>query len=194
MRKFEMDDMPKVFDLELLNRFRQSGDRDALGRLFQRHAGAAYRIARRFLKDPHEAEDAVQAAFLNVMQHAHQFQGRSSVKTWLISTVVNVCRTTYRADQRRAVREQQATAASTVDAPPKVSTAELYEAALKGIETLPEEYRLPVWMHYCEGLAFSDIAEALVISEPAARKQTHRGLELLRGSLATVGVVATAAA
>src|SRR4051812_33255938 len=117
MRITAMDDLPHIAedsgrvareqnDLELLGRFRKSSDREALGRLFQRHAGAAYRIARRFLKDPHEAEDAVQAAFLNVMQHAHQFQGRSEVKTWLISTVVNVCRAKYRADQRRTNREQ----------------------------------------------------------------------------------------
>jgi RNA polymerase sigma-70 factor (ECF subfamily) len=200
-----MDDLPKIAedpdrapraqnDLELLGRFRQLADRDALGQLFQRHAGAAYRIARRFLKDPHEAEDAVQAAFLNVMQHAHQFQGRSEVKTWLISTVVNVCRTKFRADQRRANREQLAAGSVTTDSPPKISTAELYEAALKHIEELPEEYRLPLWMHYCEGLSFSDIAEALVISEPAARRQTHRGLELVRGSLAAAGVAAGATA
>src|SRR5262245_18625337 len=131
-------------DLQLLAQFKAHGDREALGKLFERHSGAAYRVARRFFKDSHEAEDAVQTAFLNVMQHAHQFQGRSSVKTWLIASVVNVCRMKQRSAQRREVREREF-------APPQNEAPrdELYQAAMNGIEQLPEDLRLPLWMHFC---------------------------------------------
>jgi len=64
---------------------------------------AAYNLARYLLRDPHEAEDAVQEAFLRAMRHFDGFRGVEG-RAWLLSIVRNVCYTQYR--RRRAGGEK----------------------------------------------------------------------------------------
>ena len=53
------------------------------------HIGWMLAVARRILRDPGHAEDAVQLAFAAVFDKADSFQGRSALKTWIHRIVVN---------------------------------------------------------------------------------------------------------
>src|ERR1700692_2640936 len=50
---------------------------------------ALYRMAYRYVDDPHDAEDAVQDALLSAYKHLDQFKGAAKMTTWLTSIVTN---------------------------------------------------------------------------------------------------------
>lgn len=59
------------------------------------------RIAMRWLRNPEDAEDAVQDAMLSAFSHIAQFDGRAQMSTWLTTIVINAVRMQFR---RRAQR------------------------------------------------------------------------------------------
>src|SRR3954471_22668070 len=75
-------------DEELLGRF-AAGQRSALEELFRRYRQPAYRVAYRLLGNEADALDAVQEGFVKALTHLEGFQGRSSLKTWLLRVVSN---------------------------------------------------------------------------------------------------------
>jgi RNA polymerase sigma-70 factor, ECF subfamily len=62
-----------------------AGDKLAMHSLFARHRTSVYRWLLRFVRDQAAAEDLLSEVFLDVWQQADQFEGRSSVSTWLMS-------------------------------------------------------------------------------------------------------------
>jgi len=186
-------DRAQLDDATLLDRYRAADDREALGVLFTRHVDAAYRLARRYSGSAADAEDAVQAALLRVMRLAAQFRGGTTVKAWLLSAVVSECRNLARADLRRTKREASVARAET-SFDKSADDPALRQAVLAAIQELPEHYRAPVWMHYCEGLTSSDVATALNLSANTVRRQLARGVDRLRSSLGVSGRAMTLAA
>ena len=67
----------------------QSGHRDALEALIQRHQAWIYNIAVRMLYHPQDAEDATQEVLIKALTRLSSFEGRSSFRTWLNRIVVN---------------------------------------------------------------------------------------------------------
>jgi RNA polymerase sigma factor (sigma-70 family) len=140
-------------DLADLRRFALQGDRTALGRLFTRHADAAYRLARRYFAAGADAEDAVQIAFLRVFRLAGQFRGEATVKAWIMGSVVSACRHKLREEARRTTREQHAAFERPEANRPVAADREQSAAVLRAVQDLPEHYRTPVWLHYYEGMS-----------------------------------------
>ena len=187
-----------VADAELLQRFVKHRDTDALELLFRRHAPAAYRFASRLLDNHADAEDAVQAAFVDVIRLAPQFRGGSSVKAWILGNVISSCRHKTREEARRETRElrsAQMTDRAAAAAPiADVADAETKTAARRAVEALPEHYRLPIWLQFFEGLSAAEAAVVLQSTENTVRSQVRRGLDALRVSLAANGCVLSASA
>ena len=170
-------------DNVLLRQYLQDRDAAAMEALFNRHVHAAYRLARRFLHRSADAEDAVQIAFLELLNSAAASDAEriSSVRAWIMGFVVNVCRHKIRSDSRRVVREQSALEMAGFSGQHAVD--DRAHAVLESIRQLEERYRLPVWLHFVEGLTFREIAASLGISEVNARKRSSRGIELLHLAL-----------
>jgi len=168
-------------DAALLQAFRSRNDRQAMNALLQRHADAAYRTALRLCRNSADAEDAVQSAFIEVLRRSAQFRGESAVKPWLLGFVVNACRHKAREEGRRDVREGKAAVPETVLPSEHAPDREAVRAA---VQELPEHYRAPVWLHYCEGLSSGEVAQALSLSENTVRSQLSRAVEQLRNALA----------
>src|SRR5688572_22508112 len=177
-------------DAAWLARFIERGDRAAMGLLFARHADGAYRLALRIRGNAADAEDAVQVAFIEVLRQAAKYRGASSVRSWIFGFVVNACRHKAREESRRAAREERAAAGEA--APP--ASREIQAAVRSAVQELPDPYRVPVWLHYCEGLSSGEVADSLGLSENTVRSQLSRGVDQLRGALAGAGLSVGAAA
>ena len=171
-------------DAGWLARYIERGDRAAMGLLFARHADGAYRLALRVRGNAADAEDAVQVAFIEVLRQAAKYRGASSVRSWIFGFVVNACRHKAREEGRRAVREERA---ATGEAAPEESH-ELRSTVRSAVQELPDPYRVPVWLHYCEGLSSGEVADSLGVSENTVRSQLSRGVDQLRGALVTRGL------
>ena len=176
-------------DAELLRQYAATGAPELMGEVFTRHADSAYRIARCILRHSSDAEDAVQTAFLNVLRSRAELRNpekEESVKAWLLKSVVNACRMRVREETARRRREAAVAGDRPAAADPN-SASELGDRAVEAARGLAELYRLPVWMHYLEGLPFKDVAAALALPEATVRSQASRGIEQLRQALARPG-------
>src|SRR5881227_3290797 len=88
---------PAVTDAELLQRLR-AGDEAAFMDLVDRYGPLMLRIALMHVSSRAVAEEVVQEAWLGVLKGLDRFEGRSSLKTWIISIVIHIATT-------RGVRE-----------------------------------------------------------------------------------------
>ena len=142
---------------------------------------AAYRgrmlaLARRRLRTPEDAEDAVQNVLLKLYCSERRFESEEHVKRWLIRVTVNECTSLYRVLRRRPenIDDYIETLAA-----PSPRHAELVRAVME----LPVRYRSAVYLYYFEGYASAEVAELLGVPASTARAWLARGRSRLRGIL-----------
>jgi len=86
-------------DLELVDALRR-GDEAAFVSLVNLHHAPMLRLAKMYVADPAVAEEVVQEAWIGVLRGLDRFEGRASLKTWILSILANIAKT-------RAVRESR---------------------------------------------------------------------------------------
>ncbi|HYP44011.1 MAG TPA: RNA polymerase sigma factor SigM [Propionibacteriaceae bacterium] len=89
-------------DQELL-RAHVGGDPNAFAELVTRHQDRLWAIALRTMRNPEDAADALQDAYISAFRRADSFRGEALVTTWLHRVVVNACLDRIRAGKLRAV-------------------------------------------------------------------------------------------
>lgn len=185
---------------EALLRGVRSGDERAFGALVDRYHGSMIRLALSFVPSRAVAEEVAQDTWLAVLRGLGAFEGRSSLKTWLFSILVNRARTT-------GVREARSTpvadAGPVVDAsrfgpsgewsePPehwieeaesRVDAEKLRHLLRAAIDALPARQREIVLLRDVEGLTSAEACEVLAISEANQRVLLHRGRGKLRQAI-----------
>jgi len=183
-------------DAVLLRRYVAEGDRVALSTLFDRHTNAAFRLTQRFFRNTADAEDAVQTAFVQVLARASGFAGDDrTVRTWILGLVMTACRNKLREEKRRTQREIHAVAANKrKEHADLAEEREQWQTVANALQELPENYRLPLVLHYGEGLTSVEVAAVLHVAEGTVRSQLTRGLERLRTALASSDAALSAVA
>ena len=170
-------------------------DRDptAFADLFEQYADRIYRLAVGLLGDEQEADAVVQDTFLRLFERLDQFEGRSSLGTWLYRVAYNRSMDQLRRD--RPVVSLEAVAEDPLPAPAilaawerlpeqQLSDEEVQRALEQAIASLPEHYRLIFLLREVEGLSTVETAEVAGISAGAAKVRLHRARLLLRERLA----------
>jgi RNA polymerase sigma-70 factor (ECF subfamily) len=79
-------------EAQLLARLR-AGDEPAFATLVDRHYGTMLAVAQGYVRSRAVAEEVVQEAWLGVLQGLDRFEGRSSLKTWILRITVNIAKT-----------------------------------------------------------------------------------------------------
>ena len=176
-------------DEELISRI-CLGSREALAHLFRRYARLVRSIAIRILRDPSEAEDLMQDIFLFIHRKSKIFDsGKSSGRSWIVQMSYQRA-----IDRRRELRSRHfyshvglGWGAEVMDhhAKNQHSTFALEEvvgnATIKGLfDSLTEDQRNTLSLHFYEGYTFGEIAEKLDQSLGNIRNHYYRGLEKLR--------------
>jgi RNA polymerase sigma-70 factor (ECF subfamily) len=129
------------------------------------YAGA-YRTACLILRDPLEAEDAVQDAFLRAWRFRSSAPRDAGWQPWLYRVVVNACcsrlRRTVPRERARADLEDAGELADTGPEPETLALrSEETSAVVAALADLPEPLRIPVVLRYYAGLSERDIAVAI---------------------------------
>ncbi len=160
-------------------------DADALGELYDRHAGRLLALARRVLGDGGEAEEVLQEVFLFVWRSAASFDpARGSVLTWLL--IVTRSRAIDRLRTRRGASRPEVRSLEELAEPP--ASSEDIEASSAGrqwevlcrsaVQQLPEDQRRALELAYFEGLTHQEIAERT--SSPLGTVKTRVRLGLMK--------------
>ena len=186
-------------DAELLRQLR-AGDEQAFVALVERYNGSMLRLAASFVPSRAVAEEVVQDTWLAVLRGLSAFQGRSSLRTWMFTILVNRARSTGTREQRTI---PVADTGPVVDAarfgpdgawsaPPEHwieeaedrIEAEKLAVLLKAlVDGLPGRQREVVLLHDVEGMSSAEVCQVLAISEANQRVLLHRGRGKLRQAL-----------
>ncbi|TPN84697.1 RNA polymerase sigma factor [Aquimarina algicola] len=153
-------------------------------KLYNKYCDAMYYVALRFLKDPFEAEEAMQESFIKAFTRLHQFTGDVTFGAWLKRIVINKSIDMLKAKKMNmvAINEQVLT---TVEEQNdwSVSDSVTVEEVKKAIEKLPEKYRYAVMLFLIEGYDHNEISEVLGITPVSSRTLVHRGKKQLQEQL-----------
>ena len=172
------------------------GDEAAVRTIVRQNNRRLFRVARSILKDDWEAEDAVQEAYVRGFSRLSEFEGRSSLSTWLTRIVVNEALGRLRkrrpsadfADVERGVVDNGQLvpfplAAPQLDPERAMAQSQLNNILEKAIDALPEVYRVVLVARVIEEMSVEETA-ALFDLEPATVKtRLHRARALLRREL-----------
>ena len=142
-------------------------------------------VCLRVLNHNAEAEDVLQEAFLDAFTHLHTFRGQSTFGAWLKQIVVNKAINQLRQRRLQLVNiEDQHFDSEEIDLadsePFDEESLELdVERVKRGLNQLPEGYRVVLSLYLFEGYDHEEIGEILNISESTSRTQYMRGKKKL---------------
>lgn len=155
--------------------------------LMRRYNQRLYRVVRGIVRDPDEAEDVVQEAYLNAYAHLGQFEGRAQFSTWLTKIAVYEALSRVRRRSRfvQEGEDEDMTAIRTTDPDPErqAQASELRTLLEGAIDALPPAYRSVFVMREVEQLSTAETAECLDVSEDAIKMRLHRARAMLRANL-----------
>lgn len=174
----------------------QAGDREALTQLIMSQQHYVYSIAMSVLKDPDDAADLAQEAFVRLFRALPQYNGESRFTTWLYRLVVNLGRDELRRRGRQVPiaaptydEEDQDPMSSVADddrwADPALAldSRELRGDVRRALAQLEEHYRLVLTLYYFDDMKYTDIAEVLDMPLNTVKSHIRRGKERLAALL-----------
>jgi RNA polymerase sigma-70 factor (ECF subfamily) len=153
-----------------------AGDPRAFAELVRRHRDRMWAVALRTLRDPEEAADALQEAFISAFRAASAFRAESQVTTWLHRIVVNACLDRIRRRQARpTVPLPEAGPGEPAADGDAMADRETKLVVAQALATLPEEQRVPILLVDVEGYSVADTARLLGIAEGTVKSRCARG-------------------
>ncbi|ASY56933.1 sigma-70 family RNA polymerase sigma factor [Sinorhizobium sp. CCBAU 05631] len=166
-------------DAELVERA-VSGDREAFGRLIERHYDFVHAVAWRWSGNEADAEDIAQEVCIRLGSAIRGFRGTSRFRTWLYMLTLNAARD-HRRRLARDERKMQAYASdSALSAMSAGDDEERREALWAAVRALPEKQCDAVLLVYAEGLSHAVAADVLGCSEATISWHVHEARKRLR--------------
>ena len=168
-----------VTDLELAERFRQ-GDDAAFHELVDRYAGMLFGLAVSLVGDPPDAEDVVQETFAGAFRRLGYFEGRSSLKTWLVRILVRQAAKRRRSrdlrktvsiddlsEASRSVLENARSASPTADVDIRMDVMTM-------LEVLSTDHRQVIVLRELQGMSYDEMAQALSVPRGTVESRLFR--------------------
>ena len=172
-------------DAELVTLLR-AGNEEAMSQLVERWSPAMFRVARSFVGSPQSAEDVVQEAWLGMLRGLATFEGRSSLRAWTFTILVNQARTRGVREARTVLQpELEYGAGEPAKTPEGVMLGkEILLLVDRALSALPPRQRQVVTMRDVCGMTAEEVCAALGISPTNQRVLLHRARAALRPALA----------
>ena len=173
----------------------RAGDRAEFARLVDAFSGPIYRLGIRMLGNAQDAEDILQNTFLNALTHLSEFEGRSSLATWLYRIAANEALMLIRRKKPEVNIEDTQADDSDAELTPnyfvdwsglpenELLSDEGKKALDEAIQTLPEKLRIIFIMRDIEGLSINETADALGLTETNVKTRLLRARLHLREQL-----------
>jgi RNA polymerase sigma-70 factor, ECF subfamily len=160
----------------------------ALAALVDQYASALYRVAFSVLRNPADAEDAVQEAFLRVLRHRDSLGEVRDHRVWLIRIVWNIVLDRKRRAKTRPETDDVSELARVLpsnglSAEEIAAAAQHHAHVLACVDRLPVKEREVLMLSAFEELSSVEIATVLGITESSVRSRLFRARNLIAGLL-----------
>lgn len=181
------------FSLEAL----RAGDRAEFARVVDAYSAPIYRLGLKMLGSQQDAEDVLQNTFLNALTHLKDFEGRSSLSTWLYRIASNEALMLIRRKKNTVNLDDFHPEDSEETPLPEVFvdwsampedellSGEGKKALDAAVGKLPESLRMVFVLRDVEGLSIRDTAEILNLTETNVKTRLLRARMFLREKLST---------
>ena len=188
----------------------RDGDESVFAQLVDQHTPSMLRVARGYVPSHEIAEEVVQETWIALVKGIGNFEGRSSLRTWLFTVMINIAKSRGVRERRESDAAIAAFTGGTVDParfresgdpypghwkPDEVPSPfpetpegsvlgrELVDVAQRELEKLPDRQRTVVTLRDMLGFDSGEVCELLDISVANQRVLLHRGRAVLRAAL-----------
>ena len=179
----------KSIDQQLVERV-QKGDKRAYDLLVKKYQHKLISLILRYVKDPDDAMDVAQEAFIKAYRALPKFRGDSAFYTWIYRIAINTAKNHLVAKGRRPTDSQvdisDAEQFDTTHALKEVATPERYmmrdeiqRTVYRALQELPDDLRTAVTLREFDGLSYEEIAEVMKCPVGTVRSRIFRGREAI---------------
>lgn len=187
-------DWDRMTDEELMAEYRLAGSPQVFETLVRRYERELYNYLRRFLGNPVLAEDAFQAAFMQVHLKCHLFDGSRKVRPWLYAIATNQAIDIQRRNRRhrlvsldRVSRAEHQEIGSLVellrsreaDPGDQSEQGESRDWVRDAVAALPEQLRAAVGLVYFRGMKYREAADELDVPVGTVKSRVHSAVKRL---------------
>jgi RNA polymerase sigma-70 factor (ECF subfamily) len=153
--------------------------------LVRDYSGLLYRVALSVLRNPAEAEDVVQDAFLRVLQRRHSLAAVIDLRPWLVRIAWNLALDRVRRARPSQLDDLFAAGLVSADLPADQALAEAgqIKQVLRAMERLPKKERQALLLSAMDELSTAEIGDILGRSESSVRSLLFRARAHLRQRL-----------
>jgi len=183
----------ELSDAELVRQAKE-GNTQAFEALVRKHTPKVYGLALGMMRNPTDAQDVVQDTFFNCYRKLDSFRGEAAFSSWLYRIAHNMCLMKMRSRRRRPEVSLEIHSLEfdadgqhqrqIEDFSPRLDdlyeNKELGQVILKGMETLPESYRVVFVLADLQHLSMKEIAQVLNLTVPNVKTRLHRARLKLR--------------
>ena len=179
-----------VSDLSLVRRV-QRGDKGAFDALVLKYQHKLVKLVMRYVRNPAEAEDIAQEAFIKAYRALPQFRGDSAFYTWLYRIAINTAKNAVVSRDRSPIEydldrsntdesyDMQGRMKDSETPEGLVLTDEIRSTVNAAIDALPEDLRTAIVLRELEGLSYEVIAEAMACPVGTVRSRIFRAREAI---------------
>ena len=181
-------------DAALVERVR-GGDTAAFDLLVVKYQHRILKLVGRYVRDPTEAEDVTQEAFIKAFRAIPRFRGESAFYTWIYRIAINTAKNHLAALGRRTPAGGFTSADDVVlelesdlaeqGTPERIAlTEEIHATLVDAIGDLPDDLRTAVTLRELEGMSYEEIAETMECPIGTVRSRIFRAREAINNRLA----------
>lgn len=186
-----MIEMENMLSLDVL----KTGDREAFARFVDETSGHIYRVALKILGNAQDAEDVLQETYLKAFRSLPDFEGRSSLTTWLYRIAVNEALMVIRRRKVQIISLEEGNEDLDADSSSlevvdwcclpegDLLSAEAQQFLDQAIQRLPTNLKVVFIMRDIEGLSIQETAETLGLTEGVVKTRLLRARLRLREDL-----------
>ncbi|MEK4701157.1 sigma-70 family RNA polymerase sigma factor [Solibacillus sp. FSL R7-0668] len=150
-----------------------AGNEQAIVTLLERYEEGFYKIAFAYLKNEHDAVDAIQEMTYRCLKKIHTIKQPEYLYTWLIRILINICLDMKKKQARYDLKESI-----------EIASEETHPLELAEVITeLPMEQQELIYLRYFKDLKMKDIAQIQQVSEGTIKSRLHYTIRKLRGLL-----------
>ena len=143
----------------------------------ERYADTVKRLCMVYLKNDMDSEDIFQTVFLKYALHCAAFESPEHENAWFVRVTINACK-----DFLRSMFRRKTVSLDEVAGLPQITDPE-YREVLEMVLSLPEKYRVAIYLHYYEGFSAQEIGKLMGRNTNTVYTLLHRGRLLLKEAL-----------